>query len=150
MIAVRAVSMRVIPMCAFRHRPAAFAAAILMLAALAAFATVGAIAPGTAIARGPAPAGEIHASALPKEAQDVLARIHAGGPFRYSRDGIVFGNREHLLPAEKRGYYHEYTVRTPGARDRGARRIICGGARRAPAACWYTDDHYASFRRIRE
>ena len=89
-------------------------------------------------------------SALPKEAQDVLARIHSGGPFHYSRDGIVFGNRERILPAEKRGYYHEYTVRTPGARDRGARRIICGGAKRAPAACWYTDDHYASFRRIRE
>jgi ribonuclease T1 len=106
--------------------------------------------PGTAIARGPAPVGEVHASALPKEAQDVLARIHAGGPFHYSRDGIVFGNRERILPAEKRGYYHEYTVRTPGARDRGARRIICGGAKRAPAACWYSDDHYASFRRIRE
>jgi len=144
MIAVRATSGRAILLRVLRHERAALVVAGLVLAAAVA------LMPGTAIARGPAPVGEIHASALPKEAQDVLARIHAGGPFRYSRDGIVFGNRERILPAEKRGYYHEYTVRTPGERDRGARRIICGGAKRAPAACWYSDDHYASFRRIRE
>ena len=85
---------------------------------------------------------------LPAEARDVLARIEAGGPFTYDRDGVVFGNRERMLPSRPRGYYHEYTVPTPGAHNRGARRIVCGGARRAPDACFYTDDHYQSFRRI--
>ena len=94
--------------------------------------------------------GEIDVSVLPADARDVLARIRAGGPFRYERDGITFGNREHALPRERRGYYHEYTVRTPGERTRGARRIVCGGPRRTPEVCYYTDDHYASFRRIRE
>ena len=61
----------------------------------------------------------------------------------------MFGNRERQLPAERRGYYREYTVRLPGSRDRGARRIVCGGPRSvAPDACYYTDDHYASFRKI--
>ncbi|HKP67480.1 MAG TPA: ribonuclease [Casimicrobiaceae bacterium] len=87
---------------------------------------------------------------LPAEARDMLRVIRAGGPFAYERDGVTFGNREHLLPAQRRGYYHEYTVATAGARNRGARRIICGGARRTPDVCYYTDDHYASFRRIRE
>jgi ribonuclease T1 len=85
---------------------------------------------------------------LPKEARDVMARIAKGGPFRYSRDGVVFGNREKFLPAKPRGYYHEYTVPTPGSRDRGARRIVCGGPALTPAACYYSDDHYQSFRRI--
>lgn len=86
---------------------------------------------------------------LPAEAQSVQQKIRAGGPFPYAKDGSVFGNRERLLPRERRGYYREYTVRTPGARDRGARRIVCGGERpTAPEACYYTDDHYASFRRI--
>ncbi len=93
---------------------------------------------------------EIRVDALPKEARAVLAQIHAGGPFRYERDGVTFGNRERLLPAQPRGYYHEYTVPTPGARNRGARRIVCGGPKTAPAACWYTTDHYQSFARIRE
>jgi ribonuclease T1 len=87
---------------------------------------------------------------LPREARDVLASIHAGGPFRYERDGVVFGNREHSLPRRPRGYYHEYTVRTPGERTRGARRIVCGGPRESPEVCYYTDDHYQTFRRIRE
>lgn len=89
-------------------------------------------------------------AALPAEARDVLARISAGGPFAHDRDGVVFGNREGLLPAKPRGYYHEYTVRTPGEKTRGARRIVCGGPATAPEACYYTDDHYQSFRRIRE
>jgi len=93
---------------------------------------------------------EVRAEALPKEAREVLVRIHAGGPFRYERDGVVFGNRERLLPQKARGYYHEYTVPTPGARNRGARRIVCGGPKTAPVACWYTADHYQSFARIRE
>jgi ribonuclease T1 len=88
-------------------------------------------------------------SALPSEAQKMQALIRDGGPFRYDKDGVVFSNRERLLPREKRGYYREYTVRTPGSRDRGARRIVCGGTQpQAPEACYYTDDHYASFRRI--
>ena len=102
-----------------------------------------------AVARGPVP-GEIAASELPAEARDVLARVKSGGPFRYERDGVVFGNREHQLPEHKRGYYHEYTVPTPGAKNRGARRIVCGGGPTAPEACYYTADHYRTFARIRE
>jgi ribonuclease T1 len=79
-----------------------------------------------------------------------LKSIAAGGPYPYAKDGVVFGNFERLLPPHRRGYYHEYTVATPGARNRGARRIICGGARQTPDVWYYTDDHYASFRRIRE
>ena len=87
---------------------------------------------------------------LPHEARDLLARVRSGGPFPYERDGVIFGNRERLLPERKRGFYHEYTVVTPGASNRGARRIVCGGPRQVPQVCYYTDDHYASFRRIRE
>jgi len=87
---------------------------------------------------------------LPKEAREVLVLIRDGGPFRYDRDGVVFGNYERLLPSERKGYYHEYTVHTPGTKSRGARRIICGGPKRAPDACYYTSDHYRSFKRIRE
>lgn len=101
-------------------------------------------------ARGRPASGEIAVDQLPPQARDTLARIHSGGPFRFERDGIIFGNRERSLPLRNRGYYHEYTVVTPGLRTRGARRIICGGPRRAPDACWYTDDHYRTFRRIRE
>jgi len=86
---------------------------------------------------------------LPEEARFVYARIRAGGPFKYARDGVVFRNRERLLPARPRDYYHEYTVPTPGAHTRGPRRIICGGPLTNPDACFYTDDHYRSFRRIR-
>ena len=93
---------------------------------------------------------EVDVSALPPEARELLAHIRAGGPFRYERDGIAFGNREHALPPKRRGYYHEYTVPTPGERTRGARRIVCGGPREAPEVCYYTSDHYATFRRIRE
>jgi len=91
---------------------------------------------------------EVQISQLPPEARKTLALIRAGGPFPHSRDGSVFGNREALLPAQKRGYYLEYTVDTPGARDRGARRIIVGGDARRSAEFWYTSDHYASFARI--
>lgn len=88
-------------------------------------------------------------SALPAEARDTYRAIRSGGPFPYSKDGTVFGNRERLLPSQARGYYREYTVPTPGSHDRGARRIVCGGTQpAAPEACWYTDDHYASFRLI--
>lgn len=86
------------------------------------------------------------ADGLPPEARDTLARIAAGGPFEHAQDGTVFGNYEGLLPQQPRGYYHEYTVETPGARTRGARRIITGGT--PPQVYYYTDDHYRSFRRI--
>jgi ribonuclease T1 len=93
---------------------------------------------------------EIAAADLPKEGREVLVQIRNGGPFHTDRDGVVFGNRERLLPAEHKGYYHEYTVHTPGVNSRGARRIICGGPARLPDACFYTSDHYRSFKRIRE
>jgi ribonuclease T1 len=80
---------------------------------------------------------------LPPEAHDVLERIARGGPFEYRQDGGVFQNRERRLPSQPRGYYREYTVETPGSRDRGARRIITGGE--PPREYWYTDDHYRSF-----
>ena len=83
---------------------------------------------------------------LPHEARQTLALIRTGGPFPYARDGIVFGNYEKRLPQQFRGYYTEYTVRTPGRRDRGPRRIIAG----QHGEYYYTQDHYRSFRRIRE
>lgn len=90
--------------------------------------------------------GEVAISALPLEANETLRLIRQGGPFPYPRDGVVFGNYEKRLPKKQRGYYHEYTVKTPGARNRGARRIVCG----QPAECYYSDDHYQSFKLIRE
>jgi len=86
---------------------------------------------------------------LPLQGRDMMALIYKGGPFRYDKDAAVFGNRERVLPAKNRGYYREYTVKTPSERTRGARRIVCGGLMpAAPEACYYTDDHYASFRKI--
>lgn len=85
---------------------------------------------------------------LPPQGRVTYALIREGGPFPYDKDGTVFGNRERLLPAHQRGYYREYTVKTPRSRNRGARRIVCGGKPRAPDACYYTSDHYASFREI--
>jgi ribonuclease T1 len=88
-------------------------------------------------------------SKLPLEAQRTEQLILAGGPFPYSRDGGVFSNRERHLERRPRGYYHEYTVTSPGAPDRGARRIVCGGDRPTePDACFYTEDHYNTFHRI--
>lgn len=83
---------------------------------------------------------------LPPAARDTLRRIASGGPFAHGQDGAVFGNYERHLPQQPRGYYHEYTVETPGARNRGARRIITGGT--PPRVYYYTDDHYRSFRRF--
>jgi guanyl-specific ribonuclease Sa len=84
--------------------------------------------------------------ALPPEADATLALIAAGGPFPYDRDGQVFGNFEGRLPKQPRGWYHEYTVPTPGLSHRGARRIVAGG--KPPTRFWYTDDHYETFREI--
>jgi ribonuclease T1 len=100
-----------------------------------------------------AAAASITLADLPKQGRETYALILAGGPFPYEKDGTVFGNRERLLPAQKRGFYREYTVKTPYARTRGAKRIVCGGMQSGvkpvkPEVCYYTDDHYASFKRI--
>jgi ribonuclease T1 len=92
--------------------------------------------------------GQIALSQLPRQGRDTYQLILQGGPFPFEKDGVVFGNRERLLPGEKRGYYHEYTVATTGSSKRGIRRIVCGGARKSPDACYYSDDHYSSFKRI--
>ena len=123
--------------------------AVRRFAVLLVAATVVAAAP-SACARKAPDAATVAAAELPKEARATLANIRSGPPFPYERDGIAFGNRERLLPAKPRDYYHEYTVRTPGDRTRGARRIVCGGRPTSPDACWYSDDHYSSFRRILE
>lgn len=100
-----------------------------------------------------APEG-VHLRDLPSEAAHTLALIRTGGPFPYAKDGAVFGNFEKQLPLQKRGYYREYTVPTPGARNRGARRIVAGLGRSGNVAdsgeYYYTGDHYRTFRRIRE
>lgn len=99
-------------------------------------------------AAGPQPASipEVAVGELPGEARETISLIRKGGPFPFPRDGVVFGNFEERLPAKARGYYREYTVRTPGAKDRGARRIVAG----RDGELYYTDDHYNSFRRVRE
>jgi ribonuclease T1 len=112
------------------------------------------LAPATGARDVPPSLPDVHVQELPAEARQTLALIKQGGPFPYRKDGSVFGNREQRLPARARGYYTEYTVKTPFARDRGARRIVAGrGQARDPATSgeyYYTDDHYNSFRRIRE
>ena len=85
---------------------------------------------------------------LPSQGRETYRLILQGGPFPFEKDSVVFGNRERLLPLENRGYYREYTVKTPGSSNRGVQRIVCGGAPKAPEACSYTADHYASFRKI--
>ena len=94
--------------------------------------------------------GTLAVAQLPPEAVNTLNLIAAGGPYPYEKDGVVFGNRERLLPPHQRGYYHEYTVPTPRAHNRGARRIVCGGPLRRTDNCYYSDDHYTSFNRIIE
>lgn len=99
-------------------------------------------------ARVDGPQATIAITELPRQGRETYELIRQGGPFPYDKDGVVFGNRERALPAHPRGYWREYTVKTPGSRDRGARRIVCGGPARSPQACYYTADHYASFRKI--
>ncbi len=120
-------------------------------AAVALLALSGAWVGAVAQAKTPPPAAlqTVARAELPAQAQTMMTLIEQGGPFKYDKDGTVFGNREKILPARQRGYYREYTVKTPGERSRGARRIVCGGQQpRAPDACFYTDDHYGSFRQI--
>ncbi|MFJ9942543.1 ribonuclease domain-containing protein [Streptomyces erythrochromogenes] len=140
--------------------------AVFLCVALVATAGCGAQKPGPAVASGSAelsasPSGAasavpdavpgwargmavVRADALPRQAQDVLALIDKGGPYPYRQDGTVFGNFEKVLPRQKRGYYHEFTVRTPGERDRGARRIVTGEG----GEFYYTDDHYQTFKAV--
>ncbi len=125
---------------------AAGAAALLVL-----LTSVAGLGSNAVQAKGPSdnPAEVIAVAQLPPQGRNMMTLIYQGGPFRYDKDGAVFGNRERILPAQNRGYYREYTVRTPGERSRGGRRIVCGGLKpAAPDACFYTDDHYASFRKI--
>lgn len=103
-----------------------------------------------AFARNDVRLDEISANQLPQEARQTLVLIKKGGPFPYAKDGAVFGNYERILPKQKRGYYREFTVKTPGARNRGARRIVAGGDPPSFGEYYYTDDHYATFQRIRE
>jgi ribonuclease T1 len=92
----------------------------------------------------------VHVAELPPQGRATYELIRQGGPFPNGKDGAVFGNRERMLPRATRGFYREYTVPTPGSRDRGARRIVCGGPMKAPSTCYYTADHYGSFRVIVE
>jgi ribonuclease T1 len=88
----------------------------------------------------------VNAYELPREARQTIALIRQGGPYPYKKDGVVFGNFERRLPLHERGYYREFTVPSPGSRNRGARRIILGKA----GELYYTADHYESFKRVRE
>jgi ribonuclease T1 len=92
--------------------------------------------------------GTIQARDLPAEARQTIVLIQQGGPFPYEKDGSVFGNYEKVLPQKKRGYYREFTVKTPYARNRGARRLITGGEKNRPHEYYYTADHYRSFKRV--
>lgn len=92
---------------------------------------------------------DISIDALPPQAMHTLELIQSNGPFPFDRDGIVFGNRERALPDRPRGAYREYTVKTPGVRGRGATRIVCGGGHPSARECYYSEDHYRTFRRIR-
>ena len=105
---------------------------------------------GNVIAKEATSIGTISVDELPKEARQTLQLIKQGGPFPYEKDGSVFGNYEGLLPKQKRGYYHEFTVKTPRARSRGARRIVVGGDWANSREYYYTDNHYATFKRIKE
>ena len=127
-------AMRLYPMTKFR---------LLIIAAVMLQLGVGV---GAAREHKPAKYVAVDAADLPTEVRTTLALIKKGGPFPYQRDGVVFGNFERRLPSNDRGYYKEYTVPTPGVRDRGARRIIAGGK----GEYFYTGDHYKTFRRIRE
>ncbi|MEU6510193.1 ribonuclease domain-containing protein [Streptomyces sp. NPDC046942] len=153
------MSLRFVPPSARRSVPRLFAGLLVVLAVLltgCSSHTSTGTGTGTGKSAGPAsratastPAwargmGTVQVSALPAEARQTLALIDQGGPFPYARDGVVFGNHEGHLPGHQRGYYHEYTVKTPGSRDRGARRIITGKA----GEIYYTDDHYNSFRAV--
>ena len=104
----------------------------------------------TVLAKGSLPPGQIAVTDLPIEARHTLVLIKNGGPYPYGKDGTIFRNYERILPKRERGYYREFTVKTPGVRNRGARRIVSGGDPPSSGEYYYTDDHYATFKRIRE
>ncbi|MFF1699122.1 ribonuclease domain-containing protein [Streptomyces sp. NPDC058257] len=125
--------------------PRVLAALLVCLAVL----VTGCSSDGGGEARGSAPAwahglATVPVDRLPAEARETLRLIDDGGPFPYAKDGSVFGNFEGELPRQRRGHYREYTVRTPGERNRGARRIVTGSG----GETYYTDDHYASFKAV--
>lgn len=143
------------PVCSTPRKPSRLTSWSLALMAGVALSCASVWVAGDALARRPiqqettASESSVPLSSLPVQAQEVHRRIIAGGPFRFAKDGTVFGNRERLLPRQPRGFYREYTVPTPGERDRGARRIVCGGKdERQPETCFYTKDHYQSFQPI--
>ncbi len=119
-------------------------------AGLAAGLAISLLGPVVVAAKGPLlDSATVRLVDLPREARHTASLIEVGGPFPFYKDGTTFGNRERLLPLKPRGYYREYTVRTPSSRDRGARRIVCGGKPPSTTeSCFYTDDHYSSFKRI--
>jgi len=117
-------------------------AAALWVATVLGFA----LSPAHAQRAAPASIAEVGLADLPAEAHATIKLIRKQGPYPYAKDGSIFGNREAQLPKQPRGYYREYTVKTPGERTRGARRIIAGRG----GELYYTDDHYKHFRRIRE
>jgi ribonuclease T1 len=116
---------------------------ILLVASLAACATSAPVDPTVVATAVENTSGlpSVRLAELPREASDVVALIDADGPFPFRQDGAVFQNREGILPHQREGYYHEYTVATPGSDDRGARRIVTG----ADGQMYWTDDHYDSF-----
>lgn len=121
-----------------------FRSGLLMLAL-----AIGTVSVHSRQAVSPAALDQVSLAELPAQGRQTYQLILQGGPFPFEKDGTVFGNRERLLPIQRRGYYREYTVAKTGARNRGARRIVCGGARpTVPDGCYYTGDHYASFRKI--
>ncbi|MEU5626136.1 ribonuclease [Streptomyces tendae] len=122
----------------FPPRAARLGTAAAVLSALLVGGTVSATTAGAA----PAAVGDICYSALPSQAHDTLDLIEQGGPYPFEQDGTVFQNREGILPSQSSGYYHEYTVITPGSDTRGARRIVTGEENQED---YYTADHYASF-----
>jgi len=118
-------------------------AASLFIGGTAVTATAAPAAPAAAVSvRAVADVGDICYSKLPSQAHDTLDLIKEGGPYPFPQDGTVFQNREGILPAQSSGYYHEYTVITPGSDDRGARRIVTGNKTDED---YYTADHYESF-----
>ncbi|MET9932847.1 MULTISPECIES: ribonuclease domain-containing protein [unclassified Streptomyces] len=98
----------------------------------------------TAASAGTSGLPTVRAADLPPEARRTLDLVARGGPYPYAKDGAVFSNFERVLPRRERGYYHEYTVKTPGERDRGARRLVTGRG----GETYYTDDHYETFREV--
>jgi len=141
---VTSMTTRPAPRQGFRKWGLAVTSAALLTTGLLASHSVSARTPET-----PAALPTVALATLPEQAQQTYRLVLSGGPFPHRKDGVVFGNRERLLPSKARGYYREYTVPTPGASDRGARRIVCGGQQPSePDACFYTADHYASFRLI--